>query len=126
MSSCSDDSLVQCIRDLRDKLGDDGHRLVQTVPRQGVAGRQRGDALPGENVAAAHEKVASPSLPKRHQEVHFCTASDGVRIAYAEAGQGLPLLKAGNWLNHLEYDWVSPVWSPFLQAIAGGASADPL
>ena len=31
----SDDSLVQCIRDLRDKLGDDGHRLIKTVPRRG-------------------------------------------------------------------------------------------
>ena len=44
------------------------------------------------------------------QEVRFCTASDGVRIAYATVGQGSPLVKAANWLNHLEYDWQSPVW----------------
>lgn len=31
----SDDSLVQCIRELRKKLGDDGHRLIKTVPRRG-------------------------------------------------------------------------------------------
>jgi formylglycine-generating enzyme required for sulfatase activity len=31
----SDDSLVQCIRELRHKLGDDGHRLIKTVPRRG-------------------------------------------------------------------------------------------
>ena len=52
------------------------------------------------------------------QEVRFCTASDGVRIAYALAGQGLPLVKAANWLNHLEYDWQSPIWSHLLQALA--------
>ena len=31
----SDDSLVQCIRELRQKLGDDTHRLIKTVPRRG-------------------------------------------------------------------------------------------
>lgn len=30
-----DDSLVQCIRELREKLGDDDHRLIKTVPRRG-------------------------------------------------------------------------------------------
>jgi pimeloyl-ACP methyl ester carboxylesterase len=52
--------------------------------------------------------------------VRFCTASDGTRIAYASVGQGLPpLVKTANWLNHLEYDWESPVWSPLFQALAG-------
>jgi formylglycine-generating enzyme required for sulfatase activity len=31
----SDDSLVQCIRELREKLGDTDHRLIKTVPRRG-------------------------------------------------------------------------------------------
>src|SRR5262245_21206915 len=31
----SDDSLAQCIRELRDKLGDDEHRLIKTVHRRG-------------------------------------------------------------------------------------------
>jgi DNA-binding transcriptional LysR family regulator/DNA-binding winged helix-turn-helix (wHTH) protein len=31
----SDDSLVQCIRELRRKLGDDDHRLIKTVSRRG-------------------------------------------------------------------------------------------
>lgn len=31
----SDDSLVQCIRELRLKLGDDAHRLIKTVSRRG-------------------------------------------------------------------------------------------
>ena len=57
--------------------------------------------------AGKHEDPAAPL----QQEVHFCTASDGVRIAYAVAGRGPPLVKAANWLNHLEYDWQSPIWS---------------
>src|SRR5215203_6794477 len=31
----SDDSLVQCIRELREKLGDDQHQLIKTVSRRG-------------------------------------------------------------------------------------------
>jgi pimeloyl-ACP methyl ester carboxylesterase len=33
-----------------------------------------------------------------------------VRIAYATSGAGPPLVKAANWLNHLEFDWRSPIW----------------
>lgn len=43
-------------------------------------------------------------------------APDGPRLAYAKVGQGPPLVKAANWLSHLEYDWNSPVWQPWLQA----------
>jgi hypothetical protein len=42
------------------------------------------------------------------QQIHFCTTDDGVRIAYATVGEGPPLVKAANWLSHLEFDWRSP------------------
>lgn len=45
------------------------------------------------------------------QKIGFCDASDGVRIAYATAGDGPPLVKAPNWLNHLGFEWGSPIWS---------------
>lgn len=41
---------------------------------------------------------------------HLLTASDGVRLAWTASGQGMPLVKASNWLTHLEYDHDSPVW----------------
>jgi DNA-binding winged helix-turn-helix (wHTH) protein len=31
----TDDSLVQCIRDIREALSDDGQRIIKTVPRRG-------------------------------------------------------------------------------------------
>ena len=43
------------------------------------------------------------------QQIKFCTTSDGVRIAYCTAGKGYPLVKAANWLSHMEFYWVSPV-----------------
>lgn len=53
------------------------------------------------------------------QRIQFCTARDGVRIAYATAGRGAPLLRVGGWLTHLERDWDSPVWRHWMQELAG-------
>lgn len=52
------------------------------------------------------------------QKIHFCTAKDGVRIAYASIGEGAPIVKAANWLSHLEHDWDSPIWSPIFRELA--------
>ncbi|MBM7515641.1 alpha/beta fold hydrolase [Nocardioides nitrophenolicus] len=48
------------------------------------------------------------------QEVRFCRADDGVRIAWARHGSGPPLLIVSCWLSHLQHDWHSPVWRHFL------------
>jgi hypothetical protein len=53
-----------------------------------------------------------------NQQVMFCTAADGVQIACSSVGRGPILFKAPNWLNHIEYEWRSPVWGPFLREIA--------
>jgi pimeloyl-ACP methyl ester carboxylesterase len=52
------------------------------------------------------------------QEIQFTSTADGVSIAYASAGSGPPIVKAGNWMNHLEYDWRSPVWRHLLEEFA--------
>jgi class 3 adenylate cyclase/pimeloyl-ACP methyl ester carboxylesterase len=52
------------------------------------------------------------------QEIKYCRASDGVRLAYATVGQGPPLVKTANWMNHLEYDWESPIWHHLLEGLA--------
>ena len=44
------------------------------------------------------------------QSIRFVTTADGVKLAYAASGDGPPLLKTANWLNHLEFDWKSPAW----------------
>ena len=49
-----------------------------------------------------------------HQQIRFCRAADGVRIAYAVHGTGPPLLISTCWLSHLQHDWESPVWRHFL------------
>ena len=44
------------------------------------------------------------------QRVQYCAAHDGTRLAYSVVGEGPALVKAANWLNHIEYDWDSPIW----------------
>jgi pimeloyl-ACP methyl ester carboxylesterase/tetratricopeptide (TPR) repeat protein len=57
------------------------------------------------------------SLPVE-QQLRFCTSSDGVRIAYATTGNGPPLVKAANWLSHLDFDSQSPVWRHWIRELS--------
>jgi pimeloyl-ACP methyl ester carboxylesterase/DNA-binding CsgD family transcriptional regulator len=51
------------------------------------------------------------------QQIRFCTAADGVRIAFATHGKGPPIVRASTWLTHLEFDWQSPVWRHWLEGL---------
>lgn len=51
------------------------------------------------------------------QQIRFCEGPDGVRLAYAVSGQGPPLVKAANYLTHLEFDWQGPVWRHWLEEL---------
>ena len=82
-----------------------GEQRLKNIARPIRAYRIKMDGTGGAERAHAGEPRST------QQEIRFCTASDGVRIAYATAGEGPPLVKAANWLNHLEYDWQSPIWS---------------
>lgn len=55
---------------------------------------------------------------RTRQEIRFCTDHEGVRIAYATSGKGPPLVKAANWLTHIEFDWESPVWRHWLAELS--------
>jgi RNA polymerase sigma factor (sigma-70 family) len=55
-----------------------------------------------------------------HAATRFCTAPDGLGLAYAIEGEGPPLIKACNWLTHLEYDRRSPVWRHWVSELSRG------
>jgi pimeloyl-ACP methyl ester carboxylesterase/DNA-binding CsgD family transcriptional regulator len=57
------------------------------------------------------------ATPGPAQQIRFCRAPDGVRIAYAVSGTGPPMLVSTCWLSHLQHDWESPVWRHFLEDI---------
>ncbi len=112
----SQSTLTSRINAARAALGDNGseQRLIKTAPRRGYrfVGSVE-EVFPGNAEALQTEKVKD-----KRQEIQFCSTPDGVTIAYSKVGEGLPLVKAGNWLNHLEYDWESPVWSHLLHWMA--------
>jgi pimeloyl-ACP methyl ester carboxylesterase/DNA-binding SARP family transcriptional activator len=76
-------------------------------------------ALKGTDHALPAAAPAAMPIPTNlRQDIRFCTASDGVRIAYATVGSGPPLVKTANWLNHLEFDWESPIWRHVFHELA--------
>jgi DNA-binding winged helix-turn-helix (wHTH) protein/pimeloyl-ACP methyl ester carboxylesterase len=111
----SESTLATRINAARRAIGDSGEQqaLIRTIPRKGFrfVGAVREGSLPTER--------AAPILPAgRNQEVTFCRTPDNINLALACVGDGPPLIKVANWLTHIEYDWESPIWSPFLHQLA--------
>jgi pimeloyl-ACP methyl ester carboxylesterase/DNA-binding CsgD family transcriptional regulator len=52
------------------------------------------------------------------QQIRFCTSRDGTRIAYGICGSGPPLVWVAHFVHHLNFDWDSPVWRPWISALA--------
>jgi pimeloyl-ACP methyl ester carboxylesterase/DNA-binding winged helix-turn-helix (wHTH) protein len=107
----SDSALTSRIKAARQAVGDDGKRqeVIQTVHGRGyrfVAPVTVLDAPP------------VPPPPALDQQIHFCTAPDGVRLAYATMGSGPPLVRAAHWMTHLDYDVRSPVWRHWLAGLS--------
>jgi pimeloyl-ACP methyl ester carboxylesterase len=102
-------------------LGDDGVRqaMIRTVRGVGVRFLPEIsiDPEPNEEEPRALQLDASarPALPP--QQVRFCQTRDGTGLAYSVVGSGPPLVKTANWLNHLEYEWESPIWRHWLHEL---------
>ena len=99
---------------LRKALGEraTGQQYIETVPRVGyrfVAGADPAVPRPGAAVASA---------ARLRQDIRYCMSSDGVRLAYATIGSGPPLVKASNWLTHLDFEWGSPIWRHWWSALS--------
>ena len=54
-------------------------------------------------------------MKKPTQRIRYVRTTDGVQLAWAEAGAGPVMIKAANWLTHLEYEWESPVWRHWIR-----------
>ena len=69
-------------------------------------------------VEGEEQTDASEPPVRRPQEIRYCLSPDDVRIAYALSGDGPPLVKAANWLTHLDVEWTSPIWAPLDRRLA--------
>lgn len=98
------------INALRRAIGDSGkaQTLLRTIPRRGFRFVAK--------VTASDEATPAPTSAAQ-QAIRLTVSRDKARIAYAQTGAGLPLLRAGHFLTHLEHDWKSPVWRPLLDRL---------
>ena len=110
----SESALTSRVKAARQAIGDDGRgqRFIRTVHGRGYQFAASVHEVAQPDPAAA----VSPAPPA--QEIRFCTTGDGTRLAYATSGAGPPLVKAANWLSHLDYDWESPVWRHWLAELS--------
>jgi len=112
-------ALTSRIKAARRALGDDGEsqRFIRTVRGRGY--QFVGTLTADEPPAPAPQEIAVPDEPPPpRQHIAFCKAADGVRLAYAVAGEGPPLVRAANWMTHLGYDIESPVWKHWVRDLS--------
>ena len=77
-----------------------GSEEIETLPEP---------ELPQSAPGATDDPMTRP-IQAYEQEIQFCVTPDGVQLAYARTGSGPPLVKTGNWMTHLEFDFESPIW----------------
>jgi class 3 adenylate cyclase len=69
-----------------------------------------------ENAISSATRILATA--KLKQNIKYCRAADGVRLAYATVGSGPPLVRSAHWLGHLEYDWELPIFRHLLLGLA--------
>ena len=101
----------------RENEADQQRRLA--IRRLAEAGIPASASLRGGSTESLAEPADPPvkSGAPLKQEIHFCQASDGTTLAYSVTGTGPPMVKAANWLNHLEADLTSPLWEHWIRAL---------
>lgn len=111
--SVSDSTISARMNAARKAIGDDGktQRLIKTIPRRGFQFIGNVVSQPPQTTTAQSQLLSD------HQDIRFVSSTDGVKIAYARSGNGPGMIRVGHWLSHLELDWQSPIWQPFLQTL---------
>ena len=109
---------------IRDKLSfafaDLGEQTVKNISRAigvfGLAAKEI-EILPEQAVARPEVDQSNATL-RYEQEIRFCTTVDGAQLAYSCIGSGSPLVKTGNWMTHLEFDFETPIWRHFYRELS--------
>ncbi len=102
----SDSAIAARINAARRAIGDSGEqqRWIRTVARKGF--RFVGDVREEDCLQALTAQVGQ--AVSRGQEITFCRTKDGVNLAVACAGQGMPLVRPCRWFTHVELEWHNP------------------
>jgi DNA-binding winged helix-turn-helix (wHTH) protein/pimeloyl-ACP methyl ester carboxylesterase len=113
-SVVEDNNLDYCISQLRKLLHP--AKYIETVPRHGYRFVAEVTTVkPNGRLIQLETAMQQPNAPD--QEIQFFTTSDGVRIAYNIGGQGPLLVRTIHWLNHLDFEWKTPLRRQWLSEI---------
>lgn len=56
-------------------------------------------------------------MPAFKQEIRFTHSADGTRLGWAVFGEGYPLVRAAHWFSDIEYDWQTPMFRAWFDAL---------
>jgi len=117
-AAVEENNLNKNVSVLRKALGQSptNQEYIETVPRVGY--RFVAEVTENPRLVTAGGRKEEKNISPYRQEIRFCVTGDEARIAYAKVGSGYPLLKAANWLNHLDYEWDSPLWRHWINELS--------
>lgn len=100
----TDDSLVQCIKDIREAIRDQERRIVKTLPRRGYL-----------FAAVVTDGATSPISADSGSPIRFAKSGE-VHIAYRVWGEGpRHLVFCPGFVTHIENAWTEPSMARFLR-----------
>lgn len=127
----TDDSLVQCVCEIRRVLGALGPQLLRTDAGRGyrlepAAAASPAPTVPGPDPAPADWPegdldglFVAAGTEGFQQRVGEAVGRGGVRIAHALSGAGpIAVVRAAHWMTHLLWDWRSPIYGPGIRALS--------
>lgn len=114
----SEATISSRIKAARRAVNDDGRAqaLIKTVHGRGF--RFVGHVNPIQSVPSLHLGAVQGVEPHIEQDIRYCQSKDGFQIAYARTGAGSTVVKAANWMSHLEFDLESPIWRHWIEGIS--------
>ena len=106
----SDSTISTRINAVRRAIGDDDpkRRKLETLSKRGY--RLAVEVVQG----IGNHSVDEPAKTPIRQSVKAARSQDGTIISHATSGNGAPLLRAGQFLTHLNLDWESQIRRPLL------------
>lgn len=117
-AAVSDESLAQCISDIRKVIQDKEKSVVQTVYKRGY------------RLVPTEARISAPvildhggAVPYRdysdfEQSTGFTRSAGGVGIAYGISGDGPAVLRAPHWVSHLDWDWKCEICGPRIRELS--------
>ena len=111
----SNDSIMQCIRELRDKLGDDNHSLIKTVPRRGYL-LDAAVSVEAPQRAGKEQAVMPPDAPRAQLGSRPAAGAAWPHRVTPWATIAVMVLGAGSWVpSMLGWNPARLVYQPKLE-----------